>query len=79
MSRHRLSDEQRRVLKLIRSGRATTPRDCRCSYLTFAALEKRGLISVETTFSSIYVPQKAHAWITDAGRAALPPSPNQSK
>lgn len=71
--RVRLSDEQRRVLKIIRSGRASTPRDCGCTYLTFAALEKRGMISVETTFSSIAVPQKAHAWLTDAGRAALPP------
>lgn len=67
----KLSDEMRRVLKRLGQSDYLTPKQCRCGYLTFAALEKRGLIRVATTFGSVAFPRTAEATITDAGRQAL--------
>lgn len=66
-----ISYEMRRVLRAIRKRERATPKDCRCGYRTFVALEKRGLIRVETTFSSVAFPRSAPAILTDAGAAAI--------
>ncbi len=68
MSR-KLSAEMRRVLEQLRRG-PMSPRDVECSVATYVALERRKLIRVETTFSSIAFPRGALAWITEDGRVA---------
>lgn len=73
----RVSYEMRRVLKKIGRDKGATPKDCRCGYRTFVALEQRGLIRVETTFSSISNLRTAFAWITERGRALLPSPPSK--
>jgi len=65
-----LSDRQRLTLRRLKAGPAT-PANLNVSFRTFVALERRGLIKVETTFGSIMFPRNALAHITDAGRQAL--------
>lgn len=67
-----LTDEQRRVLMLIRRRGSGTPESCKCRVPTFVALANRKLIYVATSFASIGWPRTAaRAEITDEGRAAL--------
>lgn len=66
-----MSKEMRRVLRQIWKHPWSTPKDCDCSYRTFVALERRGLIRVSTTFSSIAFPRTAEAVATSAGETAL--------
>lgn len=68
----RLTDEQRRVLMLIRRRGSGTPESCKCRVPTFVALAERKLIYVGTTLASICFPRtSARAEITKEGRAAL--------
>lgn len=66
----RLTDEQRRVLKILRKG-PNCAKDMRTGVRTLLALSRQKLIYVPTTFDSIAFPQKARAEITDAGKAAI--------
>lgn len=72
-----VSHEMQRVLKLLRKGPACAA-DLRCDIRTLMALERRGLIQVETTLSSITNPRSARAWIKDKARATLSPSNGES-
>ena len=66
----RLSDEQRRVLKILRK-RPRNAKEMRTGVRTLMALSARKLIYVPCTFDNIASPQKAVAEITDEGRALL--------
>ena len=66
-----LSPTMKRVLKIVNRSSWVTAAYCRCSYRTFVALERRGLIRVMTTFGSLVNPHHAEAVPTDAGRKAL--------
>lgn len=66
----RLSDEQRRVLKMI-GRRPRSAKEMRTGVRTLTALAERKLIYVPCTFDNIAFPQKAVAEITDAGQALL--------
>lgn len=67
----RLSDEQRRVLKMLRK-RSRSAKEMRTGVRTLMALAERKLVYVPCTFDNIAFPQKAVAEITEAGLAALP-------
>lgn len=67
----KLSDEQRRVLKRIAKAGRASAYDCRASVTTFQVLERRGLISVETTLGSIAFPRQAAAHLTPKATALL--------
>ena len=67
----KMTAAQRKVLRILRRQGSATPRVCGVPYTTFAALERRGFIKVDTTFDSLVVPQHAVGHITPAGRAAL--------
>lgn len=70
--REKLTKVQRVVLKKIRRWKRATPNDCNCTVQTFAALERKGMIQVETTFASIIFPRtQAFASITPLGRRTL--------
>lgn len=68
MSRH-LTPEMKRVLRRLRRGAPQDARSLQCSIRTLMALERRKLITVETTFTSIAFPRTALAWLRspDAG------------
>lgn len=67
-----ISKEMRRVLRFLGRHQWATPKDCRCGYRTFVALERRGLIRVATTFASLVSPHDfAEVYLTEAGKAAL--------
>ena len=67
----RLSDEQRRVLKMLRK-RPRSAKEMRTGVRTMVALSERKLIYVPCTLDNIAFPQKAVAEITPAGFLALP-------
>ena len=66
----RLSDEQRRVLKMLRK-QPRSAKEMRTGVRTLMALSARKLIYVPCSFDNIAFPQKAVAQITDEGRAAI--------
>lgn len=66
----RLSDEQRRVLKMLRKS-PRSAKEMRTGIRTLVALSARKLVYVPCTFDNIAFPQKAVAEITDAGKAAI--------
>ncbi|MGD9728319.1 MAG: hypothetical protein AB7R40_23690 [Nitrospiraceae bacterium] len=68
----KISKEMRRVLRFLGRRQWATPKDCRCNYRTFVALEQRGLIRVATTIASIVSPHDfAEAYLTEAGKLEL--------
>jgi hypothetical protein len=68
----RLSDEQRRVLKMLRK-QPRSAKEMRTGIRTLMALSARKLVYVPCSFDNIAFPQRATAEITEAGLAALPP------
>lgn len=66
-----ISDEQRRVLKRLDKGSPMNAEHLKCSIRTLMALERRGLITVETSFNAIAYPRRAMAWVKPAGIMAL--------
>lgn len=66
----RLSDEQRRVLKMLRA-RPRSAKEMRTGVRTLMALSSRKLVYVPCTLDNIAFPQKAVAEITDEGKAAI--------
>lgn len=69
----RLSDEQRRVLKMLRK-RHRSAKEMRTGIRTLMALAEHRLIYVPCTMDNIAFPQKAVAEITEAGLAAIAPA-----
>lgn len=69
--RERLTRAQLSALVEISRQERASPYSAKASVSTFVALERKGLIRVETTFGSIAFPRNAEAILTDAGRAAL--------
>jgi hypothetical protein len=66
----RLSDEQRRVLKML-VRRPRSAKDMRTGVRTLVALSERKLIYVPCTLDNIALPARAIAEITDKGRELL--------
>ncbi len=62
----RLSDEQRRVLKMLRK-RPRSAKDMRAGIRTLVALSSRKLIYVPCTLDNVAFSQNAVAEITEAG------------
>ena len=71
MTRAPMTANMWRVLKTIAKKKRANSVDCKCSINTFMALELRGFIRVDTTFSDIVFPRNAHAVITDLGKQKL--------
>lgn len=66
----RITDEQRRVLKILRK-RPSSAKEMRTGIRTLMALSSRKLVYVPCSFDSIAFPQNARAEITDEGKAAI--------
>lgn len=66
----RLSDEQRRVLKMLKK-QPRSAKEMRTGVRTLMALADRKLVYVPCSFDNIAFPQRAVAEITDEGKAAI--------